>query len=41
MEEFTFEFKGKIRAQLPESAQSLDVKSIKSLHAPKWTKISN
>ena len=41
MEEFTLEFRGKLRAQLPESAQSLNVKSIKSLHAPKWTKITN
>ena len=31
----------KIRAQLSESAHSLDVKSIKSLHATKWTKIVN
>lgn len=39
MEEFTVEFRGKIRAQFPESVQSLDVKSIKSLHATKWKKI--
>ena len=39
--EFTFEFRGKIRAQLPESVQSLDAKSIKSHHATKWTKITN
>ena len=33
MEKFTFEFRGKIRAQLLESDQSFNVKSIKSLHA--------
>ena len=34
IEDFTFDFRGKIRAQLPESAQSLGI--FKSLHATKW-----